>query len=85
MPPPVPPIVKLGRKHARQADRLDELDGFGQRVGDADAGNIEADLQHRVLELRAVLGLVDHFGPGADHLDAEFLQHAVPVQSPSRC
>ena len=37
-------------------------------------------MQHGLLELLAVLGLVDDVGAGADHLDAELLQDAVLVQ-----
>ena len=37
----------------------------------------EADLGHRLLELLAVLGLVDGLARGADHLDAVLLEHAM--------
>jgi hypothetical protein len=35
---------------------------------------------HRVLELQAVLGLVDGLGRGADQLDLVLVQHAVAPQ-----
>ena len=40
----------------------------------------EADLLHRLAEKLAVLRLVDGVGAGADHLDAEPVQHAVAMQ-----
>src|SRR3546814_1315282 len=40
----------------------------------------QADLVHRLAEALAVLGLVDHVGLGADHLDAELRQGAVALQ-----
>ena len=39
-------------------------------------GRLEPDLIHRLAEQLAVFGLVDGLGVGADHLHAEFLQHA---------
>ena len=44
------------------------------------SADVQADLLHRLLEPLAALGLVDHVGVGADHLDAVLLQHAVPPQ-----
>ncbi len=45
-------------------------------IGEGRAGRLEADLRHRVAEEGAVLGLVDGGGVRADHLDAEFVEHA---------
>jgi hypothetical protein len=44
------------------------------------AGHVEADLLHRRLEERAVLGLRDRLGPRAEHLDAEALEHPLLVE-----
>ena len=38
---------------------------------------------HRLAEQLAVLGLVDGVGLGADHLDAEFVEHARRLSSAS--
>ena len=48
----------------------------GQRMGEHRARRLQPDLLHRLAEQLAVLGLVDGLGRGADHLDAELLQHA---------
>ena len=53
-------------------------------AGHAARGHLEADLDHRLLEQLAVLGLVDRVGRGADHLDAVLLQDAVLVQGHGR-
>ncbi len=45
-------------------------------VGDARAGAFKADAVHRVAEELAVFGHLDRFALGADHLDAEFFEHA---------
>jgi hypothetical protein len=39
-------------------------------------GDSRPDPRHGLLELLAVLGLVDRLALRADHLDAEFLEHA---------
>ena len=57
-----------------------DLAGFVERVHRPAAADLQADLLHRLLEQLAVFGLGDHVGPGADHLDAELLQHAVRGQ-----
>ena len=56
------------------------MQGFGQRPGDAALGHVDADLEHDLLELLAVLGPVDDLGPGADQLDVVLGQDAVLVQ-----
>ena len=40
----------------------------------------EPDAVHGLAEQLAVLGHVDGLGAGADHLDAELLQHALPLE-----
>ena len=50
-------------------------------VGQPRARRLQPDLVHRLAEQLAVLGLVDHLGPRADHLHAEFLEHAGPLQA----
>ena len=54
------------------------LEGGG--VGEARLRRLEADLRHRLAEELAVLGLVDGLGVGADHLDAELVEHAHLLQ-----
>ncbi len=48
----------------------------GRSVGENRARRLQADAPHRLAEQLAVLGHVDGFRGGTDHLDAEFLQHA---------
>ena len=63
--------------------RLDALlhaPGLFHRVRDAALRRVQADAGHRVLELQAVLGLLDRLLVGADHLDAVLGEHAVLVQ-----
>jgi hypothetical protein len=50
--------------------RFCTVPGLFHRVRDAALGRAEPDLRHRVLELQAVLGLLDRVLVGADHLDA---------------
>ena len=70
--------MKLGRIDARQADLAAARSRASSHVVHRlAAADFQADLLHRLLELLAVLGLVDHVGLGADHLDAVLLQHAV--------
>ena len=45
------------------------------------AGRLEPDFVHRLAEQLAVLGLVDDLGASADHLHAELLEHAGPVEA----
>jgi hypothetical protein len=52
----------------RQADLLGDGAGLVERVGDARARHVEADLDHRLLEALAVLGGGDRLGVGPDHL-----------------
>ena len=49
-------------------------------VGEARFRRVEADLGHRLAEELAVLGLVDGFRRGADHLDVELFEHAHLLQ-----
>ena len=62
------------------ADFLGDFLGFLHRVGGAGARQVEADLEHGVLEELAVLALFDGFGFGADHADAVFVEHAGLVE-----
>ena len=64
-------------QHARQADLLDASRASASDAGDDRLRHRDADLDHRLLELLAVLGLVDDVGPRADHLDLVLFQHAV--------
>ncbi len=50
-------------------------------VGEPRARRLEPDLRHRLAEQLAVLGLVDDLGARADHLHAEFLEHAGAVEA----
>ena len=52
----------------RQADLGDDRAGLVHVVGRARPGHVEADLDHRLLELLTVLGGGDRLGVGADHL-----------------
>ena len=53
-------------------------------VGEPRARRLEPDLLHCLAEQFAVLGFVDRRRPRADHLDAEFLEHARPLQAQRR-
>ena len=78
---PLPPIVKLGPQntagrpispsHSRASATLWTV---------RPRGEIEADILHRHLKPIAALGLIDHIGIRADHLDAELFEHAVAGQ-----
>ena len=63
--------------HCRQADLVDPRAGFLDRLHCLAEGRFQADLVHRFLKPLAALGLVDHVGIGADHLDAILLEHAM--------
>ena len=63
-------------------ERLQRLD---QRVRELGARRLEADLLHRLAEELAVLGLVDGVGGGADHLDAELVEHAHLAERQRAC
>ena len=78
MPPPVPPSVKLGRMMIGRPISSQRRAGLVQVVDDAARGDVEADLQHRLLERVALLGLGDDVCVGADHLDAELLEDSPP-------
>ena len=80
MPPPDAAQREAGPQHARQTDLFDDAESVRQRPGHAALRHLHADLEHGVLELLAVLGLVDHVGPRADHLDAVLLEDAVLEQ-----
>ena len=69
---------------AGQADHLERLQRLDDVVGEHGARRFEPDLLHRVAEQFAVLGLVDGLGGGADHLDAEFFEHAHLAQATAR-
>ena len=57
-----------------------------ERVGDAAGRHGQADLDHRLLELVAVLGGGDRLGVGADHLGrAGHADDAALEQLPSPC
>ena len=71
---------EAGAEHARQADALANVLGFGERAGDAARGYVDADLEHGGLELLPILRLVDHLRAGADHLDLVLLENAVMVE-----
>jgi hypothetical protein len=60
-----------------EADHRLDLQRLLERVRERRARALQPDLGHRVLELLAILGLVDRLLLGADHLDAELLQHAL--------
>ncbi len=49
-------------------------------AGERRLRRLQADLLHRLAEQLAVLGLVDGVGIGADHLHAEFFEHAHAAQ-----
>ena len=49
-------------------------------VGEPRFRRLQADLVHGVAEQLAILGLVDGVSGGADHLDVEFVERALPAQ-----
>ena len=51
--------------------------GFVHGMRHAGLGRFQADGVHGILELQAVLGLLDSLGIGADHFNAVFLEHSV--------
>ena len=65
---------------AGKAHLIQHAVGFFHAVGDAGARAFQPDGAHRLVEARAVFGLVDGIGIGTDHLDAEFLQHPMLFQ-----
>ena len=80
MPPPVPPSVKDGRMIAGRPISASASRASSARAHDVALGQVEPDLEHRLAEQPAVLGLVDRLGRGADQLDAQPLQRAVARQ-----
>jgi hypothetical protein len=64
------PEGEAGADDRGEADLLERGAGLGDRVAVDAARDVEADLQHRGLELVAVLGLLDRQEAGADQLDA---------------
>ena len=65
-----------GAQHTRVAELLGDLDGFLDRVRDAAAGHLDAELGHRVLELLAILAALDGIDLDADDLDAVLVEDA---------
>ncbi len=57
-----------GTDDHRQSDALDDRLGLLERTGCARPRHLEADLDHRLLEQRPVLGRGNGLGVGADHL-----------------
>ena len=76
MPPPVPPMVKLGAQDAGVADAVGELQAAVDGVDELRLRRFEADLAHRVFEQQAVFGLLDGVDLGADQFDAVLVEHA---------
>ncbi len=77
MPPPVPPRVNEGRITTGKPRLACTCSASSIECASDELRRGEADPGHRLLELLAVLGLVDRLARGADHLDAELLQHAL--------
>ena len=71
------PSVNDGPDDRREAHHRLHLQRLLQAVRERGARAGEPDLLHRLLELLAVLGLVDRLALRADHLDAVLLEHAV--------
>ena len=63
-----------------QAGMLDGGERLFHRMHGGRARALQADLVHRLAETLAVLRLVDRVRPGADQLDAIFLQRTVRIQ-----
>ncbi len=80
MPPPVPASVNDGRMIAGSPTRPWAASASSSEWRDLRDFDLEPDLVHRVAEFLPVLGLVDHVGARADHLDAVLGQHAQPLQ-----
>jgi hypothetical protein len=73
----LPPMVKDGRMMDGKPRAACTCSASSMLWAMPERARAEADLGHRLLELLAVLGLVDGLARGADHLDAVLLQHAV--------
>ena len=76
MPPPEPPMVKLGRRIAGIAVFRGETQAAFDVGDELRARRFEADLPHRVLEQQAVFGLLDGVDFRADQFDAVAIEHA---------
>ncbi len=72
--------MKRGTDDDREAQLGLHGHGFFHGVRDQRARGFQADLAHGVAELLAILGRIDGFARGADHLDAVLLQHAFAHQ-----
>ena len=59
-----------------QADVVEDRQRLAQRLDLMRARRLKADAGHRLAEQFAVLGHVDGFGAGPDHLDVEFVEDA---------
>ena len=67
-----------GRAHdGRQADMGQRVHCFLDRMDEAGARGVEADLVHRLAEQQPVFRLLDGFQLGADQLDIVFIERAV--------
>ena len=76
MPPPVPPMVKLGRRIDGIADAFGEREPVAYVADELRMRRFEADLPHRVFEQQPVFGFFDGVDLRADQLNAVFLEHA---------
>ena len=81
MPPPVPPSVNAGRMMSgKRPIFFATARASSEIVRDAGNRNVEADLQHQILEREAVFAFVNGFGFCADHFDVVTFERAVFVQ-----
>ena len=64
----------------REAGVLDERQRFLERLGDAAARHLDADLLHRVAEQEAIFGHLDRLDRRANQLDVVLLEDAALVQ-----
>src|SRR5262249_38740064 len=69
---------ETGPHDGGQADHFHHPSRVFEGLNRLAAATFQADLLHRGLEQRPVLGLVDHLRLSADHLDAIFFEDAVP-------
>ncbi len=65
---------------AREAQLFENRIGLFHAVGNTGARAVKADGLHGLVETRTVFSLVDGVGIRADHLNAEFFQHAFALQ-----
>ena len=68
----------------RQADVLQRGQRLLAVVGQHGFGRLETDARHRLAEELPVLGLGDRWASGADHLDAELVEHALLLERQRR-